>query len=54
MLEVKPQTVYNWHTSNPRGMLKYAPEIVRLCDTTWNQLSAEVLYREEELKTKKL
>jgi len=52
-LNVKPQTVYNWHTSNPRGMLKFAPEIVRLCDTTWTQLSAEVINREDELKTKK-
>ena len=52
-LEVRPQTVYNWHTANPRGMLKYAPEIVSLCDTTWTQLSAEVLHRESELKTKK-
>tara|TARA_R110000787_G_scaffold43672_2_gene106965 strand:- start:2063 stop:2302 length:240 start_codon:yes stop_codon:yes gene_type:complete len=48
-LNVNPQTVYNWHTSNPRGMLKFAPEIVNLCNTTWTQLAGEVLHREEEL-----
>lgn len=50
-LKVKPQTVLNWHTKNPRAMLKFAPEIVSLTDTTWTQLSAEVLHREEQLKS---
>lgn len=49
-LGVTQMTVLTWHTKNPRGMLKHAPEIVRQCDTTWTQLAAEVLSREEELK----
>lgn len=49
-LEITPMTVYNWHYKNPRGMLKYAPEIVSRCNTTWTQLAAEVLHREEEIK----
>jgi hypothetical protein len=48
-LEISPQTVLNWHTKNPRAMLKHAPEIVAKCDTTWTQLAGEVLAREEEL-----
>jgi|TARA_R110000787_G_scaffold55416_1_gene127905 hypothetical protein len=48
-LGVTAMTVYQWHSSNPRAMLKHAPEIVNLCDTTWTQLAGEVLLREEEL-----
>jgi len=48
-LGVTTMTVYHWQTSNPRGMLKHAPEIVNKCNTTWTQLAGEVLHREEEL-----
>ena len=48
-----PQTVHNWHEKNPRGMLKFAPEIVCQCDITWTQLAGEVLMRENELYLKK-
>lgn len=49
-LGVTKMTVYHWHTRNPRGMFKYAPEIVARCNTTWTQLAGEILAREEELK----
>ncbi len=49
-LGVSPQTVFNWHEKNPRAMLKHAPEIVSQADTTWTQLSAEVLHRESQIK----
>ena len=49
-LGVTTQTVHNWHDKNPRGMLKYAPEIVAQCNITWTQLAGEVLAREDELK----
>ena len=45
-LGVTRQTVMNWTVKNPRGMLKYAPEIVSRKDLTWTQLSAEVMYAE--------
>tara|TARA_R110002012_G_scaffold197522_2_gene366067 strand:+ start:129 stop:359 length:231 start_codon:yes stop_codon:yes gene_type:complete len=48
-LGVTTMTVFSWHTRNPRAMLKHAPEIVNLVDTTWTQLAGEVLMREEEL-----
>lgn len=48
-LGVTKMTVYHWHTQNPRGMLKHAPEIVAKCNTTWTQLAGEILSREEEL-----
>ena len=48
-LGVTTMSVHNWHTRNPRGMLKFAPEIVSQVNTTWTQLSAEVLARESEL-----
>jgi len=48
-LKVTTQSVHNWHDKNPRAMLKHAPEIVSMVDTTWTQLTAEVLNREEEL-----
>tara|TARA_R110000787_G_scaffold85190_1_gene181982 strand:+ start:270 stop:512 length:243 start_codon:yes stop_codon:yes gene_type:complete len=48
-LGVTPQTVHNWHDKNPRGMLKFAPEIVCQCDITWTQLAGEVLMRENEI-----
>jgi len=48
-LGVTRQTVSNWQSKSPRGMLKHAPEIVAAKNTTWTQLSGEVLNREEEL-----
>lgn len=48
-LGVTRQTINNWQMKSPRGMLKYAPEIVSKKDTTWTQLAGEVLNREEEL-----
>lgn len=48
-LNITAQSVYNFHANNPRAMLKHAPEIVAQCDTTWTQLSGEVLAREAEL-----
>lgn len=50
-LGVTTMTVYHWHTRNPRGMLKYAPEIVQKCNTTWTQLAGEVLMREQEINS---
>jgi len=50
-LNVTSQTVYNWMSRNPRGMLKYAPEIVQKKNTTWTQLSGEVLFHEDLLKS---
>ena len=49
-LGVTPQTVYNWVNINPRGILRYAPEILRTKDTTWLQLEGEVLFREYEIR----
>lgn len=49
ILNVSTQSVQNWCSRNPRAMLKHAPEIVHHTDTTWTQLAAEVLNREQEL-----
>lgn len=49
-LGVTSMTVNNWINKNPRGMLKYAPEIVSIKNITWTQLSGEVLFQEDELK----
>ena len=48
-LGVTKMTVNNWINKNPRGMLKHAPEIVATKNTTWTQLSGEVLFQEELL-----
>ena len=48
-LGVTKMTVNNWINKNPRGMLKHAPEIVSTKNTTWTQLSGEVLFQEELL-----
>jgi len=48
-LGVTAQTVQNWITKNPRGILRHAPEIIRTKDTTWVQLEGEVLFREYEI-----
>lgn len=49
-LRVSKMTVNNWINKNPRGVLKYAPEIVSSKNITWTQLSGEVLFHEELLK----
>jgi hypothetical protein len=47
---VTEQTVGNWLRYNPRGILKYGPEIVASKNTTWLQLEGEVMYRIHEIE----
>lgn len=49
-LGVSNQTVTNWMKYNPRGMLKYIPEIVSKVDTTEREVVWEVMYQEKELE----
>jgi hypothetical protein len=49
-LDVTTVTVRNWMKTNPRGILKHAPEIVASKDTTYLQLQGEVLHREHVIK----
>jgi hypothetical protein len=42
--------VQNWVKKNPRGILKYGPEIIATKDTTWLQLEGEVMYRIHEIE----
>jgi hypothetical protein len=49
-LGVTNQTVTNWIKNNPRGMLKYLPEIVEECNTSYHQLVFEVMYHEKTLE----
>ena len=49
-LGVTPETVRSWIKTNPRGMLKYSPEIVKDKNVTASQIVWEVVYREKELK----
>ena len=48
-LGISNQTVTNWIKSNPRGMLKYLPEIVSKVDTTERQIVWEVMLHEKEI-----
>ena len=48
-LGISNQTVTNWLKSNPRGMLKYLPEIVSKVDTTERQVVWEVMLHEKEI-----
>jgi len=48
-LGISNQTVTNWLKSNPRGMLKYLPEIVSKVDTTERQIVWEVMLHEKEI-----
>ena len=50
VLGVSVQTVSLWCRENPRGALRYAPEIVRLANTTYHQLVWEVIALEKKLK----
>ena len=49
-LGISNQTVTNWMKSNPRGMLKYIPEIVSKVDTTEREVVWEVMFQEEILQ----
>jgi len=49
-LGISNQTVTNWMESNPRGMLKYIPEIVSKVDTTEREVVWEVMFQEEILQ----
>tara|TARA_R110000772_G_C13097031_1_gene419263 strand:- start:412 stop:621 length:210 start_codon:yes stop_codon:yes gene_type:complete len=48
-LGITNQTITNWIKYNPRGMLKYIPEIVSLVDTTEREIVWEVMYHEKIL-----
>jgi len=48
-LGVSNQTVTNWMKSNPRGMLKYIPEIVSGVDTTEREVVWEVMFHEKDI-----
>lgn len=48
-LGISNQTITNWMKSNPRGMLKYIPEIVSAVDTTERQVVWEVMFHEKQL-----
>jgi len=49
-LGISNQTVTNWMKSNPRGMLKYIPEIVAKVDATEREVVWEVMFQEETLQ----
>ncbi len=49
-LGVTVVTVRNWIRTNPRGILKHAPEIIATKDTTYLQLQGEVMVRQEEIE----
>jgi hypothetical protein len=44
-LNVEPPTVKFWHDVKPRNMLKYAPEVVKILDITYDELIEMVLTR---------
>jgi|TARA_R110000803_G_scaffold114900_1_gene183342 DNA-binding XRE family transcriptional regulator len=46
-LGISNQTITNWMKSNPRGMLKYIPEIVSKVDTTEREIVWEVMFHEK-------
>lgn len=48
-LGVTRQAVQNWIRRSPRGILKHAPEIVAMKNTTHLELEGEVLHRESIL-----
>jgi predicted transcriptional regulator len=49
-LGVTVVTVRNWIRTNPRGILKHAPEIIATKNTTYLQLQGEVMVRQEEIE----
>ena len=48
-LGITNQTITNWMKTNPRGMLKYLPEIASSADTTEREVVWEVMYHEKEM-----
>jgi hypothetical protein len=48
-LGISNQTVTNWIKTNPRGMLKYIPEIVIHSYTTERQIVWEVMLQEKAI-----
>tara|TARA_R110000824_G_scaffold182929_2_gene363934 strand:+ start:656 stop:865 length:210 start_codon:yes stop_codon:yes gene_type:complete len=48
-LGISNQTITNWMKTNPRGMLKYIPEIVSTVDTTEREIVWEVMYHEKNI-----
>tara|TARA_R110000751_G_scaffold68069_2_gene138621 strand:- start:253 stop:477 length:225 start_codon:yes stop_codon:yes gene_type:complete len=49
-LEVTPQTVGTWVSRNPRGALKYLPEITTNCQVTTQYFVNVIACTEDELK----
>ena len=48
-LEVTPQTVGTWVTKNPRGALKYLPEITSKCQVSTQYFVNIISCTEDEL-----
>ena len=48
-LDVTPQTVGTWVTKNPRGALKYLPEITLTCHVTSQYFVNVISCTEDEL-----
>tara|TARA_R110002012_G_scaffold320661_1_gene544911 strand:+ start:388 stop:597 length:210 start_codon:yes stop_codon:yes gene_type:complete len=48
-LGISNQTITNWVKTNPRGMLKYIPEIVSRADTTEREVVWEVMFHEKKI-----
>jgi hypothetical protein len=48
-LGISNQTITNWVKTNPRGMLKYIPEIVSSADTTEREVVWEVMFHEKKI-----
>tara|TARA_R110002073_G_scaffold107160_3_gene241649 strand:+ start:1564 stop:1785 length:222 start_codon:yes stop_codon:yes gene_type:complete len=51
-LDVTPQTVGTWVTRNPRGALKYLPEITSNCQVTSQYFVNVVSCTEDEITKK--
>lgn len=49
-LGISNQTITNWIKTNPRGVLRYLPEIVSNIDTTAMEVVWEVMHHERFLK----
>jgi uncharacterized protein YjcR len=49
-LGVTPETIRSWINRNPRGILKYSPEIVKEKNVTASQIVWEVMHHERHLQ----
>ena len=49
-LGVTPETIRSWISRNPRGILKYSPEIVKEKNVTASQIVWEVMHHERYLQ----